>query len=88
MNLYVPSHPITACVPSGGGWDSHPMKRSGVDVVRFNSVISWYSPEGMEEWYSDFAKGAMESYERLGHIIDRLQLVTVDVESILFVPQF
>lgn len=86
MKLRAANPPITACVPYGGGWDSGPRKRSGVDVVRFNAVITWYSLEGMEEWYSDFAKGAMQSYERLGHIIDRLQLITVDVESLLFRP--
>ncbi|KAJ6115691.1 hypothetical protein N7523_006108 [Penicillium sp. IBT 18751x] len=76
--------PPNASFSYGGGWDISPMKKTGTDVIRFNTVIAWSSAEGMEEWYSDFANGAMQSYERLGHIIDRLQLVTVDVESVLF----
>lgn len=78
------SPPATASFSYGGGWDNSLTKKSGTDVVRFNAVIAWSSAEGMEEWYSDFANGAMQSYERLGHIIDRLQLVIVDVESLLF----
>lgn len=80
----IPGPPAQACFSHSGGWDSSPTKKTGTDVVRFNTVIAWSSTEGMEEWYSDFANGAMQSYERLGHIIDRLQLVTVNVESLLF----
>lgn len=76
--------PPNASFLYGGGWDSSPTKKTGTDVIRFNTVIAWASAEGMEEWYSDFANGAMQSYERLGYIIDRLQLVSVDVESLLF----
>jgi hypothetical protein len=72
----------TACSALGGDWDDQPISRGGIPVLRFSCLISWSNPPGRREWYGDFARGAMESYERLGHIIDRFKLLTVDVESL------
>ncbi|OKL58647.1 hypothetical protein UA08_06141 [Talaromyces atroroseus] len=69
----------------GGGWDdeSSVLDDNGTKVMRFTAVISWHSNESREEMYGKFVRGAMESYERFGHIIDRFRLLTVKVESML-----
>lgn len=64
-------------------WDDEPTSRAGRPALRYTFAITWSSPEGRIEWYSDFLKGATESYERLGHILDRFKLLVIDVESLL-----
>lgn len=73
--------PTPACRSSGGGWDDEPVSKDGVPHLRFTCAIIWHSPEASIEWYQDFARSALQSYERLGHIIDRFQLLATDVES-------
>lgn len=82
MNLLVSSAdgpPTPACYACGG-WDGEPVFKDGVSHLRFTCTIHWQSPQACVEWYRDFARVALESYERLGHIIDRFQLLA-SVES-------
>lgn len=66
----------------GGDWDDYPISKNGIQVLRFSTHVKLYGEEGRSEWHGDFVRGAMESYERLGHVIDRLRLLIVDVESV------
>ena len=78
--------PPIACQPQSNGWDYQPTFRAGRAALRYTYVVMWASNEGRVEWYDDFAKGATESYERLGHIVDRFRLLVLDVESLIVYP--
>lgn len=74
--------PTYACRDSGGGWDDEPVLRDGKSVLRFTCLIMWDSKQARLEWCQHFARGAIQSYELLGHIGDRFQLLTAAVESL------
>ncbi|KAG4428837.1 hypothetical protein IFR05_015678 [Cadophora sp. M221] len=64
-----------------GGWEISDDSLSNAEINRFTTAFHWISPQARAQWYAEFADGAMQSYERLGWMIDLLQIVTVGAES-------
>lgn len=50
--------------------------------------MRWDSPDARGEWYGDFARGVVDSYERLVHILDRLRMLTVNLEALCFALKY
>ena len=67
-----------ACNLPTGAWalDGNPGKEIGSSLREYVTAMAWESPEARTEWYEDFTS-ISNSYERLGHHIDALRLLTV-----------
>ena len=51
----------------------------GVEV--YTTVFAWVSPQARQQWYAEFSAGALESYERLGWMVDAMKILTKDIKS-------
>ena len=65
-------------------WNEMPVSKNGMEVSRFACTIRRDSLEARRKWYVYFARGVVDSYEQLGHILYRLRMLTVDREPLFF----
>ncbi|OJK00424.1 hypothetical protein ASPACDRAFT_43011 [Aspergillus aculeatus ATCC 16872] len=61
--------------------DNFPQQQNS--MIRFSASTVWASAAAREEWYADFADQAAHCYERLGYIVDWVQLVAESAESVI-----
>ncbi|PYI24320.1 hypothetical protein BO99DRAFT_427968 [Aspergillus violaceofuscus CBS 115571] len=88
--VYIHPSPTLAARPVAhgfhdeGGFVRHPRDHFPPQqdpMIRFSASTVWASAAAREEWYADFADQAASCYERLGYIVDWVQLVVESAES-------
>ncbi|PYI31070.1 hypothetical protein BP00DRAFT_486880 [Aspergillus indologenus CBS 114.80] len=90
--VYIHPSPTLAARPVAhgfhdeGGFVRHPRDHFAQQpdpMIRFSAGTVWASAAAREEWYADFADQAASCYERLGYIVDWVQLVAESAESVV-----
>lgn len=69
------------------GWDSKDdQSDDGSQIAKFTSIWSWQKGQaGRQAWYGEFSERARSEYDRLGHIIDWIRILSRRVDCLFLV---